>query len=75
MTAPWPEEHLEDTRVTYSVEVDGRMIIVENVPARVNVETGEQLFSADTVERLREIVRSRRAPRRVIETHVFDFAA
>jgi hypothetical protein len=72
---PWPEEKLEDARVTYSVEVDGRMIVVENVPARVNIETGEQLFSADTVERLREIVRSRRAPRRVFETHVFDFAA
>lgn len=72
---PWPEEKLEDAHVTYSVEVDGRMIVVENVPARVNIETGEQLFSADTVERLREIVRSRRTPRRVIETHVFDFAA
>ena len=72
---PWPEEKLEDARVTYSVEVDGRMVVVENVPARVNVETGEQLFSADTVERLREIVRSRRTPSRVIETHVFDFAA
>ena len=32
----------------------GKFYIVENVPARVNEETGEQFFFPDTVERLQK---------------------
>jgi len=45
----------EERKVTYTLEVDDRIIVVENVPARVNVETGEQLFSPDTVGRLQRL--------------------
>ena len=75
MTAPGREEHLVDRRVTYTIEVDGHIVIVENVPARIDEETGERFFAPDTVERLQEIVWSRRTPDRVIETPVFEFAA
>lgn len=37
-------EHLVDRRVTYSVEIDGKFVIVENVPARVDEQTGETSF-------------------------------
>ena len=47
-----------EKRVTYSVEVEGRLLLVENVPARVNVDTGERLFATGTVERLQAIVSS-----------------
>ena len=60
--------------VTYTQEVDGRFIVVEHVPARVCRETGEQLFSPETVNRLQAIIRSRLKPARVIETPVYDFA-
>jgi len=33
---------------------NSQLVVIENVPARVNVETGEQLFSPDTVERLQQ---------------------
>jgi hypothetical protein len=36
--------------VTYTLEFEGKFYIVENVPARVNEETGEQFFSPSTVE-------------------------
>ncbi len=36
------EEHLVDKRVTYTLEIEGKFYVVENVPARVNEETGEQ---------------------------------
>ncbi len=65
---------LLDQRVTYSVEYRGRVIIIENVPARVDPETGEQFFSPETVERVQEIVWSGREPDRVVETPVFQFA-
>ena len=38
------DERLVDRRVTYVLEHEGQVYIVENVPARVNEETGEQFF-------------------------------
>lgn len=75
MTGPQREERLVERLVTYTVEIDGRVIIVENVPARVDEETGERYFSPSTVERLQEIMWSEQAPDRVVETPVFQFAA
>ncbi|MFL6195323.1 MAG: hypothetical protein ACJ75H_14195 [Thermoanaerobaculia bacterium] len=68
-------ENLVETRVTYTLEMSGRVYVIENVPARVNLETGEQLFSPETVERLQEIIHGQERPVRVIETPVFDYAA
>lgn len=39
------EERLVEQLVTYTLEVDGEVIIVEHVPAHVNEETGERLFA------------------------------
>ena len=49
-------ETLVEKKVTYSIEVDERLVIIEDVPARVNVETGERYFSPETVERLQQTV-------------------
>ena len=51
----WNETLIEQT-VTYPIEIDGRLLLVENVPARVNVETGERYFAPETVERLQQAV-------------------
>ncbi len=64
-----------ECKVTYTLEMDGKFFIIENVPARVSEETGEQLFSPDTVERLQQIIREQQQPKRVIETPVYEFAA
>ena len=66
-------ETLVDRRVTYRVETDGRLFVIENVPARVNVETGENHFSPNTVERLHRIIRARPSPVRTIDTPVYEF--
>jgi len=70
----WKETFVEQ-KVTYTIELDGKFIIVENVPARVCVETGERLFAPETVERLQQTVWEGRRPHRVIETPVFEYAA
>jgi YgiT-type zinc finger domain-containing protein len=75
MSASARQEHLVERLVTYTLEVDGRLIVVEHVPARVNEETGERFFAPETVERLQRIAWGERAPSRVVETAVFDFAA
>ncbi|MGB6066033.1 MAG: YgiT-type zinc finger protein [Desulfomonilaceae bacterium] len=63
-----------DTKVTYTLEHDGKVFIVENVPARVCKETGEQYFSPETVEHIQALIKSRKKPDRVIETPVYDYA-
>lgn len=63
-----------ERRVRYTLEVEGKLIIIENVPARVCLETGEQFFSPETVEHLQEMVWEQRKPTRVVEVPVFEFA-
>ncbi len=69
------EDALTEQNFRYILEMDGRLYVIENVPARVNVETGEQYFSPETVERLHDIIRGQGKPARVMKTPVFDYAA
>ena len=67
-------ENLLDSRVTYTLQHDGKFYIVENVPARVDQDTGEQFFSPATVERLQKWILDKEAPSRTIETPVYRYA-
>jgi hypothetical protein len=67
-------ETIKDTKVTYTLAMDDKFIIIENVPARVSEETGEQFFSPETVERLQQTVWGHERPKRTIETPVYEFA-
>ena len=67
-------ETLVEQKVTYTLQMDGEFFLIENVPARVNLETGEQLFSPTTVERLQQIILNKQGPVRFIETPVYNFA-
>ncbi len=69
------EETMVERRVTYTLEKDGKFIIVENVPARVCVEMGEKFFAPETVERLQRMIWEGEKPKKVIETPVYEFAA
>ena len=68
------KDTMVDTKVTYTLEHDGKFFIVENVPARVCRDTGEQYFSPETVEHIQAIIKSRREPDIVIETPVYEYA-
>ncbi len=69
----WNETY-EEQVVNYVLEYGGRLIVVENVPARVCLATGERLFSPETVEQLQATVWGQRSPKKVVETPVFEFA-
>ena len=68
------EEKMKEERVTYTLEKDGKFYIIENVPARVSIVTGEQFFAPATVDRLQKIVLTSEKPKRTIETPIFEFA-
>jgi YgiT-type zinc finger domain-containing protein len=48
-------ETLVEKKVKYILELEDRIIVVENVPARVSLETGERYFAPETVERLQQM--------------------
>jgi len=58
----YKDEKLIERRVNYTLEYGGKFFIVENVPARVNEETGEQYFSPATVEQLQKTIWGRTKP-------------
>ncbi|MFP4298848.1 MAG: hypothetical protein ACLFT0_13415 [Spirulinaceae cyanobacterium] len=67
------EEFIEK-KVTYTLEVNGKLFVIENVPARISLTTGEQLFSPQTVERIQQMILNQEPPTRVIETPVYEFS-
>ena len=67
-------ERFVEQKVTYTLEIDGRFVIVENVPARVSERTGERFFSPETVESLQRIVLESKSPTRVVQTPVFEYS-
>jgi hypothetical protein len=54
---------------------NGKFYLVEHVPARVCLETGEEFFAPEVVERLQQFVNNQMPPERTIETPVYKFAA
>ena len=68
-------ETMIEQKVTYTLQTEEKLIIIENVPARVCLESGEKFFSPDTVEKLQETIWESKKPRRIIETPVYEFAA
>ena len=75
MSCEYPKETLVEQRVTYTTEVSGRIVVIEHAPARVCLETGEKLFSPETVERIHAIIRGNHKPVRTVQTPIYEFAA
>ena len=67
------EETMIETKVTYTLDLDGTFYIIEHVPARVCRETGESFFSPETVERIQALVKGGAEPARVVETPVYEY--
>ena len=73
MTQELLEETFMEQAVTYTLQVEGRFVIIEHVPARVSVRTGERFFSPETVQRLHKVVWEGKTPSRVVEAPVFEY--
>lgn len=73
MTSNW-QETLVEKQVTYTLNLNGRIVLIDNVPARVNEETGEQFFSPSTVERLQQTVLNEKEPDHFIQVPVYNYS-
>ena len=63
-----------DTTVMYTLQLDGKFYVIENVPSQVCKETGEEFFSPETVENIQKVMRGAKTPVRKMETPVFEYA-
>ena len=61
--------------ITYTIFYHDKPVIIENVPAEVCQQCGEQFFEPETVEQLQKIVWSKKKPKRTIKTPVYDLIA
>ncbi len=74
MTHKW-QERLVERLVTYTLEWEGKLYMVESVPVRMDEETGERYFSPETVEHLQQLIWTHHQPVRTVKIPVYDFAA
>lgn len=54
--------------------VDGRRVLVENIPAQVCMRCGEMTFSREATEKVRRMLQGEAEPVGVISLEVFSFA-
>jgi YgiT-type zinc finger domain-containing protein len=73
MTTEW-QENLVEKGVTYTLNLNGQVILIENVPARVNEETGEQFFSPSTVKHLQKALLEQPEPDHFVQVPVYSYA-
>ena len=64
---------MHNQETNYTLKINDRFVVVENVPAKVCQQCGEILYSPDVVERLQNTIWNNREPEKTIETPVFDF--
>jgi hypothetical protein len=74
MNPEWMEEQFVEQLITYTLLKDDTFYIIEHVPARVNLITGEQLFSPQTVAHIQQIITGPQRPQRIIQAPVYEFA-
>ena len=55
-------------------QIDGKIALVENIPAQVCARCGEEVFSKETTEKVRLIVHGRQKPIKSVKMDVFTYA-
>ncbi len=64
--------NLKYERVTESYPYQGKVVILENVPAQVCTQCGESLLRSDVVKKIEHLTWSGGTPDRTTEVPVYD---
>ena len=54
-------------------QIDGKPVLVENIPARVCNRCGEPVYSRETTEKIRQMLHSQVKPIRTVRMPVFVY--
>lgn len=63
---------LENKRITHAQQYQGRIVILENVPAEVCRQCGEVLLRPGVLDRLQDLVWAEGTPKRTAQVPVYD---
>jgi len=55
-------------------QIDGKPVLMENIPAQVCARCGEEIFSRETTEKVRLIVHGKKKPIKSVQMDVFAYA-
>ena len=67
------QEMFVEKNVTYIFNLNGQIVLIENVPARINEETGEEIFSPSTVEQLQKTILETETPDHFVQVKLATF--
>ncbi|RIK29780.1 MAG: YgiT-type zinc finger domain-containing protein [Anaerolineae bacterium] len=63
-----------DELVNEVFQIDGKPVLVENIPAQVCERCGEEIFSRQTTENVRLLVHGKSKPIKSVQMDVFAYA-
>ncbi len=61
--------------VKETFEIEGRLLIIENIPAQVCQRCGEVTFSSEIAENIRLIATGNKKPTKTLPVEVFAFSS
>jgi HTH-type transcriptional regulator / antitoxin MqsA len=61
-------------QVSEVFHIEGRVVLVEQIPARVCEQCGEVTFSRETTEKVRLVLHSEAQPTRTVQMPVFAYS-
>lgn len=71
---PFCQGDLDRKTITYPTEREGRVVVIDNVPAFVCRQCGEIALEPEVVERLQQIAWGEVAGKQTLEVDSYDFA-
>lgn len=66
-------QQMQEELVNEVFLIEGKFILVENIPAKVCAHCGEAIFSREITEKIRRMVHGEAQPVKSIEVDVFAF--
>ncbi len=67
-------QNAHEEQVSEVFRIDGRTVLVENIPAMVCDRCGEAVFSKETTEKIRRMVHGEDKPVRTVRMEVFAYS-
>ncbi|MDJ0729126.1 MAG: YgiT-type zinc finger protein [Crocosphaera sp.] len=66
-------KEFQEQKVNETFEVKGKLVIVENIPAKVCCRCGEVIFSSEITEKVRLMLQGDTKPIKAIQVNVFAY--
>ena len=74
MRCPLCKGETKEALIRYLQELDGRVVIIENVPADICAQCGEQLIKPEIAQKIQSLVWKGTAPKRKTQVPVYDLS-